>query len=179
MPRASLWCCAPLLSLVTAAAAQDVPPAPTSRPTEPLPEQHRQGGYFGIFFHDVLHQGRSVPRIDFVTAGSDAEAMGFRAGDLILSVDGEPVQNGDLFIQQLYGTAAKFGGGEDREHWLGLLRDGESVRIDGGLDELDAHPKVGQTAPDFTLLDGSGEEEVILSEVYAEQPVFLVFGSYT
>jgi hypothetical protein len=40
-------------------------------------------------------------------------------------------------------------------------------------------PAVGQPAPDFTLRRLESEETVTLSEVAANRPVVLVFGSYT
>jgi peroxiredoxin len=45
---------------------------------------------------------------------------------------------------------------------------------------LDRHaPKVGDTAPDFTLFDVDGKESVTLSHFRGEKPVALIFGSYT
>ena len=45
---------------------------------------------------------------------------------------------------------------------------------------LEVHaPKVGEVAPDFTLYDPSGEQALTLSEMVGEQPVALVFGSFT
>jgi len=40
-------------------------------------------------------------------------------------------------------------------------------------------PKVGDLAPDFTLLDINGENPVRLSESRGLKPVALVFGSFT
>ena len=40
-------------------------------------------------------------------------------------------------------------------------------------------PKVGEVAPDFTLYDPNGMQAVTLSELVGEQPVALVFGSFT
>ena len=45
---------------------------------------------------------------------------------------------------------------------------------------LDAKaPKAGDLAPDFTLLDISGENSVALSDFRGKKPVALVFGSFT
>lgn len=44
------------------------------------------------------------------------------------------------------------------------------------------HPdklKVGDEAPDFTLKTKDGKRSVTLSEHFGEQPVALIFGSYT
>ena len=43
---------------------------------------------------------------------------------------------------------------------------------------VEASPKAGETAPDFTLKTMDGET-FTLSEAYAEQPVVIEFGSYT
>lgn len=40
-------------------------------------------------------------------------------------------------------------------------------------------PKVGDTAPDFTLFDVHGETSVTLSHFRGQKPVALIFGSYT
>jgi peroxiredoxin len=40
-------------------------------------------------------------------------------------------------------------------------------------------PKEGDPAPDFELLDASGEFSVRLSEFQGKRPVALVFGSFT
>jgi len=40
-------------------------------------------------------------------------------------------------------------------------------------------PKSGDPAPDFELLDVSGEHAVRLSDFQGEKPVALVFGSFT
>ena len=45
---------------------------------------------------------------------------------------------------------------------------------------LDAKaPKAGDTAPDFTLFDISGENSITLSDFRGKKPVVLVFGSFT
>jgi len=46
-----------------------------------------------------------------------------------------------------------------------------------GLDKK--APKVGDSAPDFTLFDANGQESVTLSHFRGEKPVALIFGSYT
>ena len=40
-------------------------------------------------------------------------------------------------------------------------------------------PDVGNTAPDFELLDRNGENPVRLSDYQGQKPVALVFGSFT
>jgi peroxiredoxin len=46
--------------------------------------------------------------------------------------------------------------------------------------KLDAKaPKAGDIAPDFELLDPSGQDSVRLSDFRGKKPVALSFGSYT
>lgn len=40
-------------------------------------------------------------------------------------------------------------------------------------------PRVGDPAPDFELFDSSGEHSVRLSDFRGQQPVALIFGSFT
>ena len=40
-------------------------------------------------------------------------------------------------------------------------------------------PKAGDPAPDFTLSDVRGENQIQLSRLFEEKPVALVFGSFT
>ncbi len=42
-----------------------------------------------------------------------------------------------------------------------------------------AAPKVGEKAPDFELLDVTGEHHIRLSDFHDVRPVALVFGSFT
>ncbi len=44
--------------------------------------------------------------------------------------------------------------------------------------DVDA-PKVGDTAPDFSLLDANGQNPVRLSDYRQKKPVALIFGSFT
>ncbi len=43
----------------------------------------------------------------------------------------------------------------------------------------DNAPKVGDIAPDFSLLDSNGQNPVRLSDFRHKKPVALVFGSFT
>jgi hypothetical protein len=48
------------------------------------------------------------------------------------------------------------------------------------MKELDLHaPRAGDPAPDFTLSDTNGENQLTLSDFRRVKPVALVFGSYT
>ena len=40
-------------------------------------------------------------------------------------------------------------------------------------------PKVGETAPDFTLSDVQGTNQITLSALRGQRPVALIFGSFT
>ena len=40
-------------------------------------------------------------------------------------------------------------------------------------------PKVGETAPDFSLRDANGQNPVRLSDFRQQKPVALIFGSFT
>jgi len=42
-----------------------------------------------------------------------------------------------------------------------------------------AAPKAGEKAPDFELLDVTGEHRVRLSDFHGVRPVALIFGSFT
>jgi peroxiredoxin len=53
----------------------------------------------------------------------------------------------------------------------------QKMRIQKRLDRL--APKVGDTAPDFTLFDVKGENAATLSHFRGQKPVALIFGSYT
>jgi len=42
-----------------------------------------------------------------------------------------------------------------------------------------AAPKVGDSAPDFTLTDIRGERTICLADFQGKRPVALIFGSFT
>ena len=47
-------------------------------------------------------------------------------------------------------------------------------------EEYDTHaPKVGDIAPDFSLLDANGQNPLRLSDYRQKKPVALIFGSFT
>ncbi len=140
----------------------------------------RQGGFFGLTLSEVHHDGQ-VDLCIAVFPGSEAERLGFKSGDIIRAVNGSKIEHGDDFIQKIYNTMRGYESQEwkGKKHVVTLERAGERIDIDAGLDDLDARPAVGDKAPDFTLLDASGEEEVTLSDLMGDKPVFLVFGSYT
>ncbi len=81
---------------------------PASRPAEKKvkrPEKLRRGGYLGLFLNEKMVDGKRHIMIESVMKGTDAEKLGFKAGDRILGVNGRRVQTGDSFIRQLWMSA--------------------------------------------------------------------------
>ena len=199
---AMLFCC-----LVSAPAAQDgQTKKPGSRPSKSGPAEageatakakprksavkRRQGGYLGLFISDGVKDGKGVVTIDSVFQGSDAEKLGFRAGDEVVSVKGASIPNGDRFIWHLWmsgrgaaraGRAGRGGRGARRlaASEIVVRRKGKEVVIKAGMKELDAHPGLGDTAPDFKLKSPDGKTEFLLSKLAGQKPLVLIFGSYT
>ncbi len=60
-----------------------------------------------------------------------------------------------------------------------VRRQGKRIAIKASLKDLDAHPRVGDKAPAFTLRSPDGKTEQVLSKLIGQQPVVLIFGSYT
>lgn len=166
----------PLSSDLFGQKAQSRPSTTEAAASAKAPARH--GGYFGLTLMEEHRDGAVDLRIK-VFEGSEAQAMGFKDGDLIRAIDGSRVKHGDDFIQKLYGTMSRGGRSNSKDHTITVQRGDQRIEIAGGLDQLDAHPAVGDKAPDFTLLDGDGQEEIVLSSLIGEKPVFLVFGSYT
>ena len=162
---------------------------PTSRPSDPNAPKARNGGFFGLQWAETRRGDDAVLRLESVLEGSDAERLGFRAGDVITGVCDVQMDDGDHFIKLLYGTmggdigqqARRMTGLEvpDDGPFVNVVRGDDALRIRGGIDDLDASPAVGDPAPDFRLRDADGENEVVLSELIGDRPVVLVFGSYT
>ena len=188
-----------VLGTLSGAAAQTAgKEAPQSRPTNKAtkpasrpykqPRRHRQGGYLGLYIADVIKDGRHTLLVERVFRGSDAEKMGFRAGDEIVAVNGREVLNGDRFIMSVWsqsrmlrrgGAGRRPGGRRARKNEIVVLRQGKEVVIPGGLKELDAHPAVGDPAPRFTAKSQDGKTDVSLEKLLGKKPLVLIFGSYT
>ncbi len=152
--------------------------------------KRRQGGYLGLFISDGVKDGKGVVTIDSVFKGSDAEKLGFRAGDEVVSVNGVSIPNGDRFIMRLWmsglaaaraGRAGRGGRGARRPAASEIVvrRKGKEVVIPAGLKELDVHPSLGDMAPDFKLKSADGKTEILLSKLVGQKPLVLIFGSYT
>jgi membrane-associated protease RseP (regulator of RpoE activity) len=151
--------------------------AQESRPaTQPAAGPRREGGFLGLYFTETPWLGRRALAVQSVHPGSDAERVGFLAGDRIVAVNGRRIDGGDEFIKTLWGASQQRRRGRDA---ITVLRDGKELTIAAGLHELDAHPAVGDPAPDFTLKSADGKREWALKEHLGNKPVVLVFGSFT
>ena len=67
---------------------------------------------------------------------------------------------------------------------VAIVTDAEAQRWRGRGDSMmkqrqDNAPKVGETAPTFTLKSHDGKSETSLASFNGEKPVVLFFGSYT
>lgn len=90
-----------------------------------------------VFAVGLMVTGRTVivPRIDAVQPGSPAQAAGFRSGDVVIAVDGSPVESFDDFQRAV---AASFGApltvtvARGTEH-LDLTTKPEMREVDDGL----------------------------------------------
>ena len=51
--------------------------------------------------------------------------------------------------------------------------------IAAGTAAIQPGPRLGMTAPDFTLRTLDGKEEITLSQFRGKKPVVLIFGSFT
>jgi S1-C subfamily serine protease len=156
-----------LLLLVCLLVSPCLAQKPDSRPAK-----RRQGGYLGLFISDATSHGQGVVTIDSVFKGSDAEKLGFRAGDKVVSVNGREIYNGDQFIKAVWMPGGGKGG-------IVVRRKGKEVKIKAGLKELDLHPKVGEVAPAFTLKSPDGKTIHDSAKLIGKQPLVLIFGSYT
>jgi len=153
--------------------------------------KRRQGGFVGLFISDAKVDGVGVVTIDKVFPGSDAEKLGFKAGDEIISVNGNKIRNGDRLIKALWmqnqqqrrpgrgrGQGRRRAGRRGSNEII-IHRKGKEIAIKAGLAELDQHPKVGEQAPEFKLRGPDGKADRVLSKLIGKKPVILIFGSYT
>jgi membrane-associated protease RseP (regulator of RpoE activity) len=130
----------------------------------------RNGGYIGMFFRESKPGVMTIERIH---PGSGAEKAGLKAGDVVLSVDGRELANGDQLIRRLW-SARPF------TLWLMRERGKALVEVQTATKQLDAYSQVGAQAPRFRLPLRDGSGEVALDDLLAKgKPVVLVFGSFT
>ena len=153
-------------------------PDSRSSKTAKIKEKRRQGGYLGLFISDATKQGQGIVTIDSIFKGSDAEKLGFKAGDEVVSVNGREITNGDNFIRAVWMAGRGRGRGRTPNEIV-VRRKGKEIPIPAGLKELDLHPKVGDKAPAFTLKSPDGKTEHQLQKLIGKQPLVLIFGSYT
>ncbi len=137
----------------------------------------RDGALFGLKFRDLTPAERREiglraggVRVTSVQTGSNAEKIGFKAGDSILSIGENGFRHADEFIGRLW---------DSKYDYMMVAREKRTIDIDVKLDQLDAGPKAGDRAPDFSLKTEDGKSEIRLSKLIGKRPVVLVFGSYT
>lgn len=140
------------------------------------PEGKRDGALFGMKFRDLTPEERRAlglkpggAKIVSVLRGSNAEKVGLKSGDVVLRIGDAPCRNADEFMSGLWG----------KYDCLGLAKNGMTVDLDCTIQALDAGPKAGERAPDFTLKAQDGKSQVTLSRLIGKRPLVLVFGSYT
>ncbi len=68
---------------------------------------------------------------------------------------------------------------KEKPSMIAIKREGKRLVIKAGIKELDAHPKVGELAPDFTLKAPGGKKKHRFYDSLGKRPMFLVFGSFT
>ena len=128
----------------------------------------RNGGYLGIFIRESK-PGHIV--IERLHPGCGAEKAGLKAGDVVLSINGSAIKNGDQLIGRMW----------SREPYsLRVRRGDEELDIRTSTRELDNFAKVGDPAPRFELPKRDGKGRVALDDLLAKKkPVVLIFGSFT
>lgn len=115
-----------------------------------------------------------------VVKNSPMEKAGLRAGDLIVSIKGFTATDENVATydspgrQELVGTVLMF-----RKVALTIKRGDETLKVETSLRDLDASPKVGDRAPDFTLKQIDGKADVTLSKLLGKKHVMILFGSFT
>jgi thiol-disulfide isomerase/thioredoxin len=134
----------PLLVLVACASTPAPPPQPPADP--PPPAEQAQPAWVGVMF-DVHSE---TPRVQSVITGGPAERAGIKAGDVVTSVDGEPLAEASQIVSKLRAHHAG-----EKVH-LVLARDGKDLALDVTMEprpDFAAIQKqlVGTRAPDFTL----------------------------
>jgi hypothetical protein len=134
--------------------------------------RRRNGGYLGLRFEEAADGLRIVGLLD----DHPVQEAGLRVGDVITGLrDAKPPLRdvrftGDHFIQRLWMTP---------KIAVEVRRGRERLERELSLKSLDARPRVGDPAPDFTLASPDGKAETMLSKLVGAKPVVLVFGSYT
>lgn len=155
-------CLSAALLLVAACAALGSPAAEAD-----ALRKSRNGGYLGLF----LREADGAVTVDHLHPGSMAARAGFEPGDVVRTVNGERVENGDAFVRWLW---------SGRQLTIGVVRDGASIEIRTSTRDLDALPQLDDRAPGFKLPAKDGHGTYSLDAVLSKgRPVVLVFGSFT
>lgn len=129
--------------------------------------RRRTGGYLGLF----LREADGAVTIERVQPGSGAAEAGFQAGDVVAAVSGQRIIHGDQLVQALW---------RGRPLAIAVRRGEDTLTINTSTAALDARPRVGDPAPDFTLPARDGAGTLGLKRLLAKgRPVVLVFGSFT
>jgi membrane-associated protease RseP (regulator of RpoE activity) len=151
-----------LLCAVPVAGSQE-PPAASKVKTK-----SRNGGYLGIFVRETAN---GAMRIERLHPGCGAERAGLKAGDLVLSVDGRTITNGDQLIGRMWSS---------RPFTLRIRRGDAELDITTSTKALDTFSNVGDSAPRFALPKRDGSGMLALDDLLVKgKPVVLVFGSFT
>lgn len=155
-----------VMAAAAALAALPVAAAPQEGETGPA-ARSRNGGYLGLF----LRERDGTVTIERVHPGGPAAKAGFRAGDVIETVNARPLRNGDELVKAMWSR---------RPLRIAVRRGDATVTIETSTPRLDAKPAVGDRAPDFTLPARTGTGTHALKALCAKgRPVVLVFGSFT
>ena len=115
-----------------------------------------------------------------VVKDSPMEKAGIRAGDRIAKIQGfrttdKPSATYDSPSKQEFVDAVlRF-----RRVALTIKRGDETLEVKTSLGDLDASPKVGDRAPDFTLKQIDGKADVTLSKLVGKKHVLILLGSFT
>lgn len=127
----------------------------------------RTGGYLGFF----LREADGKITIERLHPGSVAEEVGFKAGDVVESVNGRELPNGDAFVKRLWSR---------RPLRIAVRRGEDIVEVETSTQALDSRPKVGDPAPGFELKAKDGRGKHALAKLLKKgRPVVLIFGSFT
>jgi len=156
-----------LASVVLAGAALTAAAVQAQEPPAAKPKV-RNGGYLGIFVRESKPGHITIERLQ---PGCGAAKAGLKPGDVILSIDGRTIANGDQLIGRMW---------SNRPYTLRVRRGETELEFRTSTKELDTFPAIGTPAPRFALPKRDGTGMLALDDLIVEgKPVVLVFGSFT